>query len=120
MTPSPETPSKFIKIVNHPHSGLSDPTIIPIEETSGDSDSQVIPIPLCPTEGKPWAPFHSCADFEYTETAVLSFLSKDLVNKQLHGINHSWLSHSAITFCSHADMVWSLEAVREYSVPVSI
>ena len=72
-----------------------------------------------PMKGKPWAPFHSHADFEYTETAVLGFLNKDLVNKQLHGINHNWSTHSAITFRSHAHMAQSLRAAREYSVPVS-
>jgi len=115
-TPPAETPSKIIKIINHPHSGISDPTIIPLEGTTSiDSQASLF---LSQTEGRPWAPFRTRADFEYTETAVLGLLSKDIVNKQLYGIKNSWSSHSSITLRSHADMERSLQAARTYGVPV--
>jgi hypothetical protein len=116
-TPLAETPSKFIKIINHPHSGISDPTIIPLEGTI-NIDSQASPTLLSKTGGRPWAPFRTRADFEYTETAVLGLLNKEIVNKQLNSINNSWSSHSAITFRSATDMEQSLQAARAYGVPV--
>lgn len=107
----PETPSKFIKIINHPHStsGASDPIIIPLDGTLGNNLHALISLPRI--EEKPWAPFRTWADFEYTETAVLGLLSKDIVNKQL-------FSNSLITLRSYTDMEQSLEAARAYGVPV--
>lgn len=112
------TPSTFIKIINHPHSGVSDPITIPLKGTSS-SDSNAISILQPQMEGKPWAPFRTHADFKYAETAVLGLLSKKLVNKQLHGIQNGWSSDSAITFHSYTDMEQSLQAARTYGVSVS-
>ena len=117
MIPPAEIPSTFIKIIDHPHSGISDPTIISLEGTMS-IDSRMELTFLSQTVVKPWAPFCTQADFEYTETAVLGLLSKELVNKQLSGIHNSWSSHSTITLRSHADMEQTLQVVRTYGVPV--
>ena len=116
--PSP-TPSTFIKIVQHPHSLVTKPTIIPLEGENTKNTSQATPVFMRPADDKPWAPFRSRADFEYTETAVKGLLSKHIVDAQLCGINHDWAERSKITFHSHADMEKSLAAARTYGVEVS-
>jgi hypothetical protein len=114
-------PSIFIKVIQHPHSRVTEPTIIPLDsQTQQDASKQLegsgfesVP------SAKPWAPFRTRADFEYTATAVKGLLNKDIVNEQLRGMNDNWTSGTNITFRSHADMAKSLTAARTYGVPVS-
>ena len=116
--PSPSQPSTFIKIIHHPHSLIAEPTIIPLEGENTVNSAQ--PIPVFPQKAnKPWAPFRTRADFEYTETAVKGLLSKSIVDAQLRGINNSWSKHSKITLRSYADVEDSLGAARTYGVEVS-
>ena len=71
-------------------------------------------------ESRPWAPFNTLADFEYTETAVKGLLSEDLVNRQLAGFNERWsIGGSHLTLRSYKDMQESLAKAREYGVQVS-
>jgi hypothetical protein len=68
---------------------------------------------------RPWAPFKTLADFEYTETAVKGLLSKDLVNKQLAGFNEGWsIGGSRLTIHNYKDMQRSLAKAREYGIQV--
>lgn len=70
---------------------------------------------------RPWAPFKTLADFEYTETAVKGLLSKDLVNKQLAGFNEGWsIGGSHLTIRNYNDMQQFLANAREYGVQVCL
>jgi hypothetical protein len=110
----------YIKILPHPHSTNTDEIIIPVDcgeaaldATQKPTETVLDPIP------KPWAPFRTRADFEYTETAVQGLLSKGLVDRQLSGITKCWsVSGSHLTIRNYADMERSLEAARQYGVPV--
>jgi hypothetical protein len=71
-------------------------------------------------ENRPWAPFRTRTDFEYTETAVKGLLSKDLVDKQLAGFHGKWsIGGSHLTLHTYKDMQDSLAKAREYGVQVS-
>lgn len=75
-----------------------------------------IPVP----ESRPWAPFRTLADFEYTETAVKGLLSEELVNKQLAGFNAGWcIGGSHLTLRTYKDMQEVLAKARQYGVQVS-
>jgi hypothetical protein len=72
-----------------------------------------------PPSAKPFAPFRTLADFEYTETAVQGLLPRHLIDKQLAGICGLWCpSGSNLTIKNYADMKKSLDAAREYGVRV--
>lgn len=118
----PHLPDIYIRITPHPHSVNTDVTIIPL--TSNDvsptmsqaSAKSFAPIP----ESRPWAPFRTLADFEYTETAVLGLLSQKLVDKQLAGFNEGWsIGGSHLTIRTYKDMQQSLAKAREYGIKVS-
>jgi hypothetical protein len=67
----------------------------------------------------PWAPFKNLADFEYTETAIEGLLTKEVVNKQLAGINSTWAVGSLLSIKSHKDMEKVLSEARKYFVQVN-
>jgi hypothetical protein len=116
--PSP-TPSTFIKILHHPHSLVSEPTIVPLEGEDVRNTAPVSPVFVQQANDEPWAPFCNRSDFEYMETAIQGLLNRKIVDAQLRGINHDWAGDSNITFRSHADMEKSLAAARTYDVEVS-
>ena len=71
-------------------------------------------------ESRPWVPFRTLADFEYTETAVIGRLSENIVNKQLEGFHKTWsIGGSHLTIRTHKAMQQSLERAREYGIKVS-
>lgn len=109
----------FIEIIHHPHSGITDPTIIPLDSNEIVPSTAAAEVPLEELQ-RPWAPFRTRADFEYTATAVAGGLSADIVDSQLNGINKSWSVGSMLTIDNSADMARSLAAAREYVVPVCI
>jgi hypothetical protein len=116
----PFLPEVYIKIIPHPHSVNSDVTIIPLTSSNVSPSSQTsdtfLPVPT----SRPWAPFRTLADFEYTETAVQGLLSENLVNKQLAGFNERWsIAGSHLTIHTYKDMQDSLAKAREYMVQVS-
>lgn len=116
MPPLP-LPATYIKIVPHQHSNAP-PTILALDgPLTGDHSESSVYIP--DLASKPWAPFCTQADFEYTETAVLGLLLKDLVNKQLVGIHNLWsTAGSNLMIHNYADMKKSLDAARQFAVPV--
>lgn len=69
---------------------------------------------------RPWAPFKCLADFEYTETAILGLLPRQIVDKQLAGINSSWAERSQLTIKNYAAMEKYLARTRKYAVQVNI
>ena len=69
---------------------------------------------------RPWAPFLSLADFEYTETAVNGLLSKKTVDKQLSGFNSRWAIGSHLSIQNSKDMEAALAMACEYIVKVSV
>jgi hypothetical protein len=95
-------------------------TIIPLALSNTSlSSSQAAETFFLAPESRPWAPFRTLADFEYTETAVKGLLSKDLVDKQLAGFNEKWtIGGSHLTLCTYKDMQDSLTFAREYGVQV--
>ncbi len=70
-------------------------------------------------EPRPWAPFKSLADFEYTETAILGLLPKWIVNKQLTGLNSNWAEASRITIKNFTEMDKVLSKARKCFVQVN-
>ena len=119
-------PDEYIKIIPHPHSLDTTPIIIPITLSATDHSSYrssktstPLSVPSYPAV-PPWAPFNTLADFEYTETAVQGLLSKELVNKQLAGIQGSWAVESRVTLRSYNDMEAALTQARRHYVQVSI
>ncbi|KAG1844256.1 hypothetical protein C8R48DRAFT_780313 [Suillus tomentosus] len=98
-------PTAHIKIIHHPHSNITKPTIIPLEsslnpELEPESCSMSHETPaLQPivAESVPWAPFRNIQDFEYMEIA-----------------------ESRITLENHRDMEQALKAARAYVVPEGI
>ena len=117
--PEPEpAPTMYIKILHHPHSGLKEPGIVPLQ---GDHIRAVEDRPSVPQAMlKPWAPFRSRSDFEYTETAVQGLLNEDVVNKQLYGLHNGWAEKSCITLRSYVDMERSLAAARQCGIGASL
>jgi hypothetical protein len=116
----PYLPDVYIKIIPHPNSVNTDVTIIPL--TSNDVSESGVPgkIFVPAPQNRPWAPFRTLADFEYTETAVKGLLSKDLVNRQLAGFNERWsMGGSCLTIRTYKDMHESLGKAREYGIQVS-
>ncbi len=70
---------------------------------------------------RPWAPFLTLADFEYTETAVNGLLSKKTVDKQLLGFNSKWaIGGSHLSIQTSKDMETALAMACEYIVKVSV
>ena len=117
-------PDEYIKIIPHPHSLDTAPKIIPItlsptnhcSYSSPKSSTQLF-APLSKAV-PPWAPFNTLADFEYTETAIQGLLSKQLVNKQLAGIQGSWAVKSSLTLRTYNDMEAALTRARRHYVQV--
>jgi hypothetical protein len=117
--PAPLLPSRnYIEILSHPDSGVRKSTIIPLDSHTP-----------APPEGpenflleelqRPWAPFRTRADFEYTATAVVGGLSKEIIDLQLRGITGPWsVGGSKLTIQNSAEMEQSLAAAREYVVRV--
>ncbi len=112
----PRLPNTYIKIIPHPHSINTDVTIIPlVSNNTSQAEKTFVPA----SESRPWAPFRTLADFEYTETAVTGLLSEDLVNKQLAGFNKNWsIGGTHLTLCTYKDMQESLVKAREYVIQV--
>ncbi len=72
-----------------------------------------------PNIERPWAPFLSLADFEYTETAVNGLLPKKIIDKQLAGFNSTWAIGSHLTIQNSKDMEAVLAMACEYIVKAS-
>lgn len=75
--------------------------------------------PTHPPITKPYTPFQTLADFQYTETAIIGTLSKDLVNQQLAGLSGPWVDgQSNITVKKYDDMHHALAKAHNYVVKV--
>ena len=100
----------YIKIIPHPHSADDTVTIIALGSGNTLPSSSQAPTTFIPSPpSRPWAPFRTHADFEYTETAVKGLLSEELVNKQLAGFNNGWsMGGSHLTINTYKDMQKSL------------
>ena len=118
----PQLPEEYIKIIPHPHSldsttviiPLSSPMAIPAKATNNILTNRI-------NAERPWAPFLTLADFEYTETAVNGLLSKKTVDKQLSGFNSTWaIGGSHLSIQNSKDMEAALAMACEYIVKVSI
>ncbi|KII82987.1 hypothetical protein PLICRDRAFT_58595 [Plicaturopsis crispa FD-325 SS-3] len=116
-------------IIPHPHD--PDPNqdrrvinlddgVNPVDCHDSAFDSAPVTAPRLPA--KPWAPFRTLADVEYTEGAVKHGLRQPLVNDQLRRMHHgSWApSGTNITIRHYNDMQKSLKAAREYGVKFNV
>ena len=108
----PNLPPEYIKIIPHPHSPDSDIKIIALNELNSDFNSNK-PIYMPQPDPRPWAPFKNIADFEYTEIAVLGWLPKWIIDKQLAGFNSTWAVGSRLTINSFSDMDKVLSRARK-------
>ncbi|KAJ7050908.1 hypothetical protein C8F01DRAFT_1263609 [Mycena amicta] len=99
-----------IEIEHHPHSGL-DNTIILLDAAPG-SLAPIRPTrSTVPLSRRPWAPFPTRPDFEWSETMHLQ--SRDHIQAQLKGIHGSWNPHgTAITIKTYAELQGLLEKSR--------
>ena len=117
----PTLPQEFIKIIPHPHS--LDPTsiIVPLDSKLLPSLSKATtPVFQPQTKPWPWALFQMLADFEYTETAIQGLLSKNLVDKQLAGINSAWVVESRLSIKNYNDMEKVLAKAQKHTVQVHL
>jgi len=112
----PNLPQEYIKLIPHPHS--PDPTVKIIAVNASHSHSNH-PVYMPQPELRPWAPFKTLADFEYTETAILGLLPKWIINKQLNGFNSNWAERSWLTIKNFTEMEKVLSKARKYFVQVS-
>ena len=119
LTLGPHLPREYIKIIPHPHSPNSSVQIIALNTLTPELCSN-IPTYLPQPEPRPWAPFESLADFEYTETAVLGLLPKWIIDKQLSGFHSNWAKGgSHLSIKNFAEMDRTLSKARKYFVQVS-
>ncbi len=111
-------PQEYIKIIPHPSS--LDPTIkIIVLGTLTSSKHSEHPTYMPQPEPRPWGPFKSLADFEYTETAILGLLPKWIVDKQLAGFNAHWVEGSQLTIKNFTEMDKVLSKACKHFVQVS-
>jgi len=114
------TSSTFLEIIHHPHSGIKEPEIIFCDLSSaGLEENLALQAQHC-LGGKPWAPFHTRADFEFSETVIGSSMHTATIEKLIKGIKQSWTDpgHSRITFQGMKDFKQSMNAARKFVVQV--
>ncbi|KAJ7215748.1 hypothetical protein C8J57DRAFT_1600227 [Mycena rebaudengoi] len=111
-----ETASKhYIKIVHHPHTGKV-PTIVPLDAVFQESQKKT-DLATELEARRPWYPFKTRADFEYTETALQGKLTSHVINAQLHGLHNGWVDgKSRITLKNAGDMNQVLNRARKLTV----
>ena len=107
-------PRKYIKIILYPHSLNPIAKIIVLGATNSVTSCYSPQL-----DSHSWAPFKNLADFEYAETAVLGFLPKWIVDKQLAGLNSNWAERSHVTFKNFTEMEKALSSACKYFVQVS-
>jgi len=79
------SPTLFIEVIHHPHSGNQTSTVIHLGASTEKQNASVkcgICIPVC---GKPWAPFERRSDFEFAEVAVTKGFMTPIVKTLLNG-----------------------------------
>lgn len=124
--PLTEALGTYIRIMHHPHSGITEDLIIPLVNNEsadltnftydhGDPRAQ-----SWSGNNVPWLPFRTREDFEYTSTAVRGVLRSELVDEQLYGIHHGWAQNPKITLRNSADMKAALAAARQDGVQVHL
>jgi len=84
------TSSSFLEIIQHPHSGIKKPEFIFCDLSSaGLEENLALHTQHC-LGGKPRAPFHTQADFEFSETVIGSAMHRATIEKLIKGIKQSW------------------------------
>ncbi|KDR80462.1 hypothetical protein GALMADRAFT_117237, partial [Galerina marginata CBS 339.88] len=113
----PHLPEAFLKIIPHPKSANQEPSIIPlIGNSTTSTEYDAAPYVPQPQE-RPWAPFRTLEDFEVTEIAVASLMSKNVITKFLSGVTGKWSDgKSRVTLRKYSDMDAALFSARKYVV----
>lgn len=125
VNPAPESAQSlssrsesYIRVVHHPHSSMPTSEIISLDNPPPNHSESHVCLPLV-IPGNPWAPFRTCADFEFTELMVTDGSHSKAIKKLLAGFNGRWAPSSYITYKTYADYLDSLDAARNFSVRVS-
>lgn len=115
-----KTFNTFIEVFHHPHSGKHTPTVIQLNSSveTIKFKSSNLPMKLSVNFTKPWAPFRSQVDFDFTEIAVTKCLDKAAVNTILAGLHGRWAKGIMLTLKDHKDVNVSLAAARQFGVRV--
>lgn len=113
----PHLPEAYLKYIPHPKSANQTSLIIPLIGNSqvGESAVSLVRQP----ENRPWAPFRTLEDFEVTELATTSLMSKTSITKLLAGVTGKWsYGESPVTLKKYSDMDTVLNKARKYVVQV--
>ncbi|KAF8514399.1 hypothetical protein JB92DRAFT_3115676 [Gautieria morchelliformis] len=121
--PYPPASTTFIELRHHPHSGILEPEFIFWDLPSGNlvSEQDRDSPQQCYNTAKPWAPFRTQADFEFSEIAIQSAMHTDSIKRLIMGIKHNWTDpgHSRLTFQDindfHNTMGFARKAIRNGS-----
>ncbi|KAJ7048129.1 hypothetical protein C8F01DRAFT_1072674 [Mycena amicta] len=110
----------YITIVPHPKDTEAYGKIIPLsgsvvpESGAAESPRQTNRINMLASAARPWTPWTTLSDFEYTETAVKGLSSEEVINAQLRGITGPWSgNNSTITLKTYREYRRVLECARE-------
>jgi len=99
----PHLPEAFIKVIPHPRSINRVSLIIPLVGNSSTQSSGELYTPQ--PKSRPWAPFRTLEDFEVTELAITSLMSKKAIDKLLAGVTGKWSNgNSTVTLKNYSDM----------------
>ncbi|KAF8523994.1 hypothetical protein JB92DRAFT_2827152 [Gautieria morchelliformis] len=119
--PYPPASTTLIELRHHPHSGILEPEFIFWDLPSGNlvSEQDRDSPQQCYNTAKPWAPFHTRADFEFAEIAIQSAMHTDSIKRLIMGIKHNWTDpgHSRLTFQDINDFDNTMGFARKYVVP---
>lgn len=113
-------PELYIEVIHYPHSRKPTSTIIPLDNTQTgalNEDSSCLPLTVT---AKPWAPFWTWTDFEFTEEIVTQGFHSKTISKLLAGFNGCWAPESYITIKNYSDYKDSLAAASIFGVQVNL
>lgn len=115
-------PVSFIEIIHHPQSGQKTSSIISLDsETPVQTDTKSVPNNSLQVSdnAKPWAPFRTRADFEFTRTMITKALDRETIETLLKGFNGRWSTQTDISIRDYQDYQHTLSASRYFGIPVS-
>ncbi|KIJ53226.1 hypothetical protein M422DRAFT_242353 [Sphaerobolus stellatus SS14] len=118
LDPVPRTPSMFIQIFHHPHSGKHAPTIINLNSSLTNTTfiSNSSQFAALYPGSRPGALFRTRSDFEFIKEVVTECLRPKTIDKMLNGYHGSWAKNISLTVQNHKDVTLSLAAARKFGI----
>jgi len=113
---SSTAPVSFIEVFHHPHSHQHSSTRIFLDSAPVFTSTTI----SVEANAKPWAPFKTRADFEFTEQVVKKCMERDTVNILLKGYHGEWATATTLTLRGHRDVEASLAAARKFGIQVCL